>query len=98
MPVEAIINPLLDVPNAFTPGRFGQNAIVRVQGFGIASMVFRIYNRFGQMVFESNNPNEGWDGNFKVNPQPMGVYAYTLEATYFDGKKTTRKGDVTLIR
>ncbi|HMH34749.1 MAG TPA: PKD domain-containing protein, partial [Puia sp.] len=98
MPVEAIINPLLDVPNAFTPGRFGQNAIVKVEGFGIASMIFRIYNRFGQMVFESNNPSEGWDGNFKGNPQPMGVYAYTLEATYFDGKKTTRKGDITLIR
>jgi gliding motility-associated-like protein len=96
--VEAIVNPLLDVPNAFTPGRFGQNSIIKVHGFGIASMTFRIYNRYGQIVFESNNPNDGWDGNFKGNPQPMGVYAYTLEASYFDGKKTTRKGDITLIR
>jgi gliding motility-associated-like protein len=98
LPVQTLVNPLLDVPNAFTPGRFGQNSIVKVQGFGISSMIFRIYNRWGQMVFESNNQFQGWDGNFKGNPQPMDVYAYTLEATYFDGTKTTRKGNITLIR
>jgi gliding motility-associated-like protein len=97
-PVQTLINPLLDVPNAFTPGRFGQNSIVKVQGFGISSMIFRIYNRWGQVVFESNNPNRGWDGTFKGIPQPMDVYAYTLEATFFDGTKTNRKGDITLIR
>jgi len=97
-PVQTIVNPLLDVPNAFTPGRFGQNAIIKVQGFGISSMIFRIYNRWGQIVFETNDPNQGWDGTFKGVPQPMDVYAYTLDATFFDGTKTTRKGDITLIR
>jgi len=98
MPVETLINPLLDVPNAFTPGRFGQNSIVKVQGFGISSLIFRIYNRWGQLVFESNDPNLGWDGNFRGNPQPMDVYAYTVEATFFDGTRTSKKGDITLIR
>lgn len=97
-PVDALINPLLDVPNAFTPGRFGQNSMVRVTGFGISGMNWKIYNRWGQVVFQSNNPNYGWDGNYKGVPQPMDVYAYTLEANFFDGKKTTRKGDITLIR
>jgi gliding motility-associated-like protein len=97
-PVQTLINPLLDVPNAFTPGRFGQNSIIKVQGFGIASMTFRIYNRWGQVVFESNNPNFGWDGTFKGVPQPMDVYAYTLEAIFFDGTRTSKKGDITLIR
>ena len=97
-PVETLINPLLDVPNAFTPGRFGQNSTIKVQGFGIATMLFRIYNRWGQVVFETNDQNIGWDGTFKGNPQPMDVYTYTLEATYFDGKKTTKVGDITLIR
>lgn len=97
-PVETLINPLLDVPNAFTPGRFGQNSTIKVQGFGIASLLFRIYNRWGQVVFETNDQNIGWDGTFKGNPQPMDVYTYTLEATYFDGKKTTKAGDITLIR
>jgi gliding motility-associated-like protein len=97
-PVESLINPLLDVPNAFTPGRFGQNSIIMVKGFGIEFMDWKIYNRWGQVVFESNNPFIGWDGTFNGATQPIGVYAYTLEATFFDGTKTRRKGDITLIR
>ncbi len=97
-PVETIVNPLLDVPNAFTPGRFGENAIVRVRGFGISKLTFRIYNRWGQKVFETNDVYTGWDGTYKGNPQPMDVYAYTVEAEYFDGTKATKKGDITLIR
>jgi gliding motility-associated-like protein len=97
-PVESLINPLLDVPNAFTPGRFGENSIVMVKGFGIATMDWKIYNRWGQVVFETNNPFIGWDGTYRGNPQPMDVYAYTLDATFFDGTKTRRKGDITLIR
>lgn len=96
--VDVLINPLLDVPNAFTPGRFGQNSTIMVKGFGIESMDWKIYNRWGQVVFRSNNPYYGWDGNWKGVPQPMGVYTYTLEATLSDGKKTTRTGDITLIR
>jgi gliding motility-associated-like protein len=97
-PVETLINPLLDVPNAFTPGRFGQNSVVMVKGFGIATMVWKIYNRWGQLVFESNNPFIGWDGTYNGTLQPIGVYAYTLDAIFFDGTKTRRKGDITLIR
>jgi len=96
--VAVLINPLLDVPNAFTPGRFGQNGIVKVMGFGIVRMNFRIYNRWGQMVFQSNSQEIGWDGTYKGAFQPMDVYAYTLEAEFFDGKKATKKGDITLIR
>ena len=96
--VQSLINPLLDVPNAFTPGRFGQNSIVFVKGFGIIAMNWKIYNRLGQLVFQSNSPYQGWDGNYNGVPQPIGVYAYTLEATFDDGTKTTKKGDITLIR
>ncbi len=97
-PVESLINPLLDVPNAFTPGRFGENGIVMVKGFGIASMDWKIYNSWGQVVFESNSPSMGWDGTYRGAAQPMDVYAYTLEATFFDGTKIRKKGDITLIR
>jgi len=97
-PVPAVINPLLDVPNAFTPGRFGVNAVVKVVGFGITHMTWRIYNRWGQLVFESVNPYVGWDGTYHGTPQPMDVYAYTLEAEFSDGTHATKKGDITLIR
>lgn len=96
--IPAVINPLLDVPNAFTPGRFGVDAVIKVVGFGITHMVWRIYNRWGQMVFESDNPYDGWDGTYKGNLQPMDVYGYTLEAEFSDGSHVRKKGDITLIR
>lgn len=97
-PVQAEVIPLLDVPNAFTPGRFGKNSVIRVEGFGIAKMTWRIYNRWGQKVFESNDWRTGWDGRFKGKDQPMDVYAYTLEVEFFDGTKGRKTGDITLIR
>ena len=100
-PVEAIIRPVLDVPNAFTPGRpgsRGKNHIVKPEGFGIDKVMFRIYNRWGQKIFETTNPNQGWDGTFRGVLQPMDVYVYTLEAEFTDGTRATKKGDITLIR
>jgi gliding motility-associated-like protein len=97
-PVATLIDPLLDVPNAFTPGRFGENGIIKVAGFGITHMTFRIYNRWGQVVFQSNDPSIGWDGTFKGTVQPMDVYSYTLEATFSNGKTQQKKGNITLIR
>lgn len=96
--VTALINPLLDVPNAFTPGRGGQNSIVKVEGFGIGRMTWRIYNRWGQVVFQTNNRKTGWDGTYKGQIQPMDVYAYTLDVEFTDGTKTRKTGDITLIR
>jgi gliding motility-associated-like protein len=97
-PVEAQIDPLLDVPNAFTPGRFGRNSFVNVTGFGIAKMSWKIYNRWGQLVFETNNRKTGWDGTYKGQLQPMDVYAYTLDVEFTDGRKVRKTGDITLIR
>jgi gliding motility-associated-like protein len=97
-PVQAEVVPLLDVPNAFTPGRFGKNSTVKPEGFGINRMMFRIYNRWGQMVFESNDQRFGWDGTFNGKPQPMEVYAYVLDVEFSDGTRTRKTGDITLIR
>ena len=94
----AEILPLLDVPTAFTPGKFGKNALIYVQGFGIAQMSWKIYNRFGQKVFETNSNAVPWDGTFNGKLQPMDVYTYTLDATLSDGKKVRKTGDITLIR
>ncbi|WEK37710.1 MAG: PKD domain-containing protein [Candidatus Pseudobacter hemicellulosilyticus] len=96
--VESLIDPLLDVPNAFTPGRFGQNSTIMVKGFGIGTMIWRIYNRSGQKVFETNNRLQGWDGTFKGQLQPMEVYTYTLDVVFTDGRTYRKTGDITLIR
>lgn len=97
-PVSAVIVPLVDVPNAFTPQSGDINSVIMVRGFGIARMQFIIWNRWGQKVFETNDRFRGWDGKVKGVLQPMDVYAYTLSVEFFDGVKTTKKGDITLIR
>ncbi|MEO6542075.1 MAG: PKD domain-containing protein, partial [Ferruginibacter sp.] len=96
--VPILIVPLLDVPNAFTPGRFGKNGIVKVEGFGIGVMNWKIYNRWGQVVFATSDRNQGWDGTFKGVLQPMDVYTYTLDVEFTDGKKHRKTGDITLLR
>ncbi len=96
--VETLIDPLLDVPNAFTPGRGNKSSIVKVAGFGIDKMTWRIYNRWGQKVFETTNRNQGWDGTFGGKLQPMDVYTYTLDVVFTDGRPLRKTGDITLIR
>jgi gliding motility-associated-like protein len=96
--VTTLILPLVDVPNAFTPMTGDGNSVVYVRGFGISKMKFIIWNRWGQKVFETGNRLQGWDGKYRGALQPMDVYAYTLDVEFFDGTKTTKKGDITLIR
>jgi gliding motility-associated-like protein len=72
--------------------------VVYVRGFAIGRMNWRIYNRFGNLVFQSSSQRIGWDGKFKGVIQPMDVYAYTLEVEFTDGTRATKKGDITLLR
>lgn len=96
--VVARVVPALDVPNAFTPNNDGQNDKVYVRGFAIGKMTWRIYNRWGQLVFTTNNRFEGWDGKYKGVLQPQEVYTYTLDIEFTDGTKAIKTGDITLLR
>jgi gliding motility-associated-like protein len=96
--IQAIIEPAVDVPNAFTPLTGGINSVVFVRGYGIAKFKFTIWNRWGQKVFETEDRKVGWDGKYKGVIQPMDVYAYTLDVDFVDGSKAKKKGDITLIR
>jgi len=96
--VKTLIEPAVDVPTAFTPAQGGVNSIVYVRGFGIAKMKFTVWARWGEKVFETNDKHIGWDGRFKGKLLPMDVYAYTLDVDFSDGTKTTKTGDITLIR
>jgi len=97
-PVVARITPLLDVPNAFTPNNDGINDKVFVRGFSISKLTWRIYNRWGQLVFETNDKTQGWDGTYKGSLQPNEVYHYVLSVQYTDNTKYEKKGDITLLR
>ncbi|MCU7548653.1 PKD domain-containing protein [Chitinophagaceae bacterium LB-8] len=97
-PVQALVDAAVDVPTAFTPLSSDANNKVFVRGYGITKMKFSIWARWGEKVFETQSKSIGWDGRYKGALLPMDVYAYTLEVEFFDGKKTSKKGDITLIR
>jgi gliding motility-associated-like protein len=97
-PVQALVVPLLGVPNAFTPLSGDNNSIARVFGFGIGKIYFAIYNRWGQKVFETTDRNRGWDGRLNGVVQAMDVYTYVLDVEFTDGTKTKKSGDITLLR
>ncbi|WP_316842211.1 putative Ig domain-containing protein [Pedobacter gandavensis] len=86
------------IPNTFTPNNDGKNDVFYVYGNTIAKMRLRVYNQWGQFLFESNNIQNGWDGTHKGELQPNGVYVYQFEADMNDGTKTTKKGTITLLR
>ncbi len=96
--VEASINPLVDVPNAFTPQSGDVNSIIQVKGFGMVKLKWEIWNRWGQKVFETADAKFGWDGKYNGVLQPMDVYMYTLNVEFSDGRIINKKGDITLIR
>lgn len=90
---------VVDVPNAFSPNGDGMNDILYVRGYGVESMEFKVFNRWGELVYESYDINNGWDGTYKSKAQEMEVYVYTLQARFLDGTETgIRKGNVTLLR
>jgi len=89
---------LLALPNAFTPDGQVNNKLYLLQR-GIATLnYFRIYNRWGNKVYESSNIHDGWDGSFNGKPQPYDVYVYQVEAVANDGSTFHKSGNVTLIR
>ncbi|MCB9056887.1 MAG: gliding motility-associated C-terminal domain-containing protein [Chitinophagales bacterium] len=86
------------VPNTFTPNGDGKNDILYVYGNYIASIQLRIFNQWGELIFVSENPGNGWDGTHSGKPQPVGVYAYILKVVRQDGTIVNKKGSISLIR
>ncbi|WP_276481039.1 gliding motility-associated C-terminal domain-containing protein [Paraflavitalea pollutisoli] len=89
----------INMPNAFTPNGDRQNDVFRVPPSVRNRLVqLTIYNRYGQIVFESAINNTAWDGRVKGIPQPIGTYAYTLVMETLNGQRIVQKGFVSLIR
>jgi gliding motility-associated-like protein len=89
----------LDLPTAFRPVGEAENAVVYVKGWGIMRLVeFRIYNRYGNEVFFTDDLNQGWDGTYKGRLQNIDSYAYTVTAEMWNGQLMTKKGTITLLK
>ena len=101
--IEKYVN-IFIVPNVFTPNGDGENdyfrPVITNEGFDgyIRFNVFKVYNRWGNLVYDNDNPGEGWNGEYQNKPAPAGVYAYYLEADVNGCDIIRQKGNVLLIR
>ena len=87
------------VPSAFSPNGDNNNDWLMVLGGNFETVDFKIYNNWGQVIFETQDPlSLGWNGIFNDEPQPIGVYVYVAKVTTYDGVEHVLSGDVSLIR
>ena len=104
---------VVQVPNSFSPNGDGVNDFLKVltnvdvdnnytngftEGGAIAEIDFRIYNRYGILVFKTSDPHEGWDGTFKGKPENPATFVYTIDYRLINGRSSNLKGNVTLFR
>jgi gliding motility-associated-like protein len=92
------VNPLFDVPTAFSPNGDGINDVWEIKGFGVSKYDMKVFNRWGQLMFHSTSQKQGWDGRFNGAIQPMDAYAYVLYIEFSDGVSANKTGNVTLLR
>jgi gliding motility-associated-like protein len=90
--------PFVYLPNSFTPNGDNMNDELHVRGIGFQDIHLRILNRWGELVFETQDQADGWDGTHNGEELAPAVYGYILDVTCWDGEKYNGQGNVTLIR
>lgn len=89
----------VDVPDAFTPNGDGYNDILYVRGWGIDQLIsFKIFNRYGELVFETNDKNIGWDGTYKGKKQGTETFTYIVIVQTYDNSFLTKRGAIKLLK
>ena len=89
---------LFFVPNSFTPNKDGINDVFLPQIYGIMEYELEIYNRWGELLFHSNQLDMGWDGSFKDTACPSGVYLWKIKAKTIDHIIHTEIGNINVMR
>jgi gliding motility-associated-like protein len=95
--VEIIPAMSLYIPNTFTPNGDGLNDTFGIAGEAIKGFNIQVFNRWGELIFESGNANERWDGTFQGKKVPQGSYVYKLTAQSPTGKRVNREGQLNVI-
>jgi len=111
VPVRAIETGVLQVPNAFTPnpngpndGMFDPRAFDNqiffpiLSGVSSSNFTLSVFNRWGELLFETHDVNQGWDGYYRGNMCVQEVYVWKVRGEYANGERFTKVGDVTLIQ
>jgi gliding motility-associated-like protein len=90
--------PFLYVPNAFSPNGDNENDVLYVRSAITTEILFRVFDRWGELIFESTSLSDGWDGTFRGKAVDPDTYDYYLEAICKGGDESIIKGNITLIR
>jgi gliding motility-associated-like protein len=97
--IKVYKGPDIYMPTGFTPNGDGKNDKFKPFPVGIVKLnYFRVYNRWGQLIFSTNVLHEGWDGRLGGVEQSGGTYVWMVQGVTRDGRQITKKGTVTLIR
>lgn len=86
------------IPSAFSPNGDGNNDVLKIFLLRIQSFNLKIYNRWGELMFETDRATKLWDGTYKDEPQDMAVFQYLIDGVSISGERFFRSGNVTLIR
>jgi gliding motility-associated-like protein len=98
--VEELCEPEIFVPTGFTPGTGGDNSWLNIFGHHISSLKMTIYNRWGEVIYYTDNKNDAWDGYYRGELMPIGTYPWIIE---YEGYEPyigpyTLSGSVTIVR
>ena len=96
--VEIVEKPQAFIPSVFSPNQDGVNDVLFVLGEEIATVEMRIYNRWGQLIFQSFSKGDGWDGTYQGTLQNVDMYIYDVQGTNTDGRTFNLKGMVSLMK
>ena len=91
-------HPYVYIPNTFTPNGDGQNDELKVYGRYIEELNLQVFNRWGELIFETQDQNEGWDGSYEGEQNWPEVFVYQIYVKCIDGQEFKTKGDITLVK
>lgn len=99
-PYEVTISTsLLEVPNLITPeSASGSNQVFKVKYQSLVSFELWVYNRWGNELFHTTDPSEGWDGTYNGSTVPTGAYYYVVKAVGTDGEKYHKRGALNVLK
>lgn len=97
--VKVYKGPEIYVPSGFTPNNDGLNDVLKPIPVGIKVLrYFRVYNRWGQLIFSTQEPGKGWDGRYRGMEQTSGTFVWMAEGIDYKGNTVTRRGTVSILR
>ena len=95
--VNIIPNMSIYIPNTFTPNGDGLNDTFGVAGEAILEFNMKIFNRWGQLIYETSNANERWDGTYLGQKVPMSTYVYKVTASSPNGARQNKEGNINVV-